>query len=44
LELQTRTGIRWDKAQVVRELLRTARTPDNVLLDALIGLAQRAGA
>ncbi|MFF4838407.1 hypothetical protein [Streptomyces sp. NPDC001315] len=42
--MRTQTGIRWDKAEVVRELLRMARTPDNLLRDALIGRAQRAGA
>jgi hypothetical protein len=29
---------------VVRELLRMARTPDSILLDALIGRAKGAGA
>ncbi|MFJ4633913.1 hypothetical protein [Streptomyces sp. NPDC088847] len=43
LELRERTGIRWDKAEVIRELLRMARTPDSILRDALMTRAQRAG-
>ncbi|WP_052869801.1 hypothetical protein [Streptomyces niger] len=44
LELRHQTGIRWDKAEVVRELLRMARTPDNILCDALIARARRTNA
>ncbi|MGW4049097.1 hypothetical protein [Streptomyces sp. NPDC004721] len=44
LELRAQTGIRWDKAEVVRELLRMARTPDSILRDALTARARRAGA
>ncbi|MFJ4276115.1 hypothetical protein ACIP29_36865 [Streptomyces coelicoflavus] len=43
LELRTQTGIRWDKAEVIRELLRMARTPDGILRDALTARAKRAG-
>ncbi|WP_327250183.1 hypothetical protein [Streptomyces sp. NBC_01320] len=43
MELRTQTGIRWDKAEVIRELLRMARTPDSILRDALTARAQRAG-
>ncbi|GAA2523109.1 hypothetical protein [Streptomyces longisporus] len=43
LELRAQTGIRWDKAEVIRELLRMARTPDSILCDALIARARRAG-
>ncbi|MEV5672836.1 hypothetical protein AB0L28_29190 [Streptomyces sp. NPDC052503] len=43
LEMQSQTGIRWDKAQVIRELLRMARTPDGVLRDALAARARRVG-
>ncbi|MEU4040357.1 hypothetical protein [Streptomyces collinus] len=35
------TGFRWDKAEVVRELLRMARTPDSILCDALAARAKR---
>ncbi|MGA5454877.1 hypothetical protein ACPCVO_50885 [Streptomyces umbrinus] len=31
LELREQTGIRWDKAEVIRELLRMARTPESIL-------------
>jgi len=41
LELRIQTGIRWDKAEVIRELLRMARTPDSILCDALIARARR---
>ncbi|MEU0645965.1 hypothetical protein [Streptomyces umbrinus] len=44
LELRAHTGIRWDKAEAVRELLRMARTPDSILRDALTSRAQRASA
>lgn len=44
LELRCQTGIRWDKAEVMRELLRMARTPDSILRDALVARAKRAGA
>ncbi|MEU7384129.1 MULTISPECIES: hypothetical protein [unclassified Streptomyces] len=44
LELRVQTGIRWDKAEVVRELLRMARTPDSILCDALTARARRADA
>lgn len=43
LELRTQTGIRWDKAEIVRELLRMARTPDSILCDALAARARRVG-
>ncbi|MEU6070650.1 hypothetical protein ABZ864_40970 [Streptomyces sp. NPDC047082] len=44
LDLRTQTGIRWDKAELIRELLRMARTPDGILRDALTARAQGAGA
>ncbi|WP_124723842.1 hypothetical protein [Streptomyces sp. ADI95-17] len=44
LELRNQTGIRWDKAEVIRELLRMARTPDSILRDALAARARRASA
>ncbi|MFJ8955340.1 hypothetical protein ACIRO1_35150 [Streptomyces sp. NPDC102381] len=44
LELRARTGIRWDKAEVIRELLRMARTRDGILCDALAARARRADA
>lgn len=44
LELRAQTGIRWDKAEVIRELLRMARTPDSILRDALAARAKRTGA
>ncbi|MGW1364752.1 hypothetical protein ACWCQP_46020 [Streptomyces chartreusis] len=39
-----RTEIRWDKAEVIRELLRMARTPDSILCAALVARARKAGA
>ena len=44
LELRMQTGIRWDKSEVIRELLRMARTPDSILRDALTARARRGGA
>uniref|UniRef100_UPI003F493D79 hypothetical protein n=1 Tax=Streptomyces chartreusis TaxID=1969 RepID=UPI003F493D79 len=44
LELRIQTGIRWDKAEVIRELLRMARTPHSILCDALTARARRTGA
>ncbi|MFE2936753.1 hypothetical protein [Streptomyces sp. NPDC059278] len=44
LELRNQTGIRWDKAEVIRELLRMARTPDGILRDALTARARKAAA
>ncbi|MEV0981977.1 hypothetical protein [Streptomyces sp. NPDC049915] len=44
LGLRTQTGIGWDKAEVVRELLRMAGTPDSILRDALTARARRADA
>ncbi|MBP2056480.1 hypothetical protein J2Z21_009498 [Streptomyces griseochromogenes] len=43
LELRAQSGIRRDKAEVVRELLRVARTPDSILRDALTARARRTG-
>jgi hypothetical protein len=41
LDLWEQIGIRWDKAEVIRELLRMARTPDSILCDALAARAKR---
>ncbi|MEU0032062.1 hypothetical protein [Streptomyces sp. NPDC006335] len=41
VDLWEQTGIRWDKAEVMRELLRMARTPDSILCDALVARAKR---
>ncbi|MEU5539188.1 hypothetical protein [Streptomyces sp. NPDC020362] len=43
-ELPVQTGIHLDEAEVVRELLCTARTHDGILRDALTARARRAGA
>lgn len=39
LDLRTESGIRWDKAEVVRELLRVAHTADSILRHALTARA-----
>ncbi|MFD8630279.1 hypothetical protein ACFV4E_41650 [Streptomyces hygroscopicus] len=44
LDLRVQTGVRWDKAEVIRELLRMARASDGILRDALTARAKRAGA
>ncbi|MFB7918017.1 hypothetical protein [Streptomyces sp. NPDC056061] len=44
LELRNQTGSRWDKAEVIRELLRMAHTPDGILHDALTARARKAAA
>ncbi|MFI5905402.1 hypothetical protein [Streptomyces cyaneofuscatus] len=41
LDLRVQTGIRWDKAEVIRELLRMARASDGILRDALTARAKR---
>ncbi|MFF3617027.1 hypothetical protein [Streptomyces sp. NPDC002580] len=44
LDLRVQTGVRWDRAEMIREPLRMARASDGILRDALTARTKRTGA